>query len=165
MVLGNPVLDLVIKLLRLDEDLLRFRLRRNVGEGVVNRVSLSPTGVEIVGVLVRGFAQHQFRAFQRHPVMSDLAHDPIPRTGYSHIRSLECDVVGRRESSICRKASEASVCEVAGDQCPHVVQFFLGGLVSLRFLIRQQFRPRHSDLLSQTVSFLVKRRRGNGRPI
>lgn len=62
MVLGNPVLDLAIKLLRLDEDLLCFRLRRNVGEGVVDRISLSPTGFEIIGVLVNGFAQHKFRA-------------------------------------------------------------------------------------------------------
>ena len=61
MVHGNPVLDLAIKLLRLDDDLLRFRLRRNVGEGVVDRISLSPTGFEIIGVLVHGLAQHKFR--------------------------------------------------------------------------------------------------------
>lgn len=61
MVFRNPVFDLAIKLLRLDEDLLRFRLCRNVGEGVVDRISLSPTGFEIIGVLVRGFAQHKFR--------------------------------------------------------------------------------------------------------
>ncbi len=60
-------------------------------------------------MLVRGFAQHQFRAFQRHPVMSDLARDPIPRTGYSHIRSLERSVVGRRESPICRKTGNADM--------------------------------------------------------
>ena len=89
MVLGNPVLDLVIKLLRLDEDLLRFRLRRNVGDRVVDRISLPPTCFKIVGVLLRRFTQDQFRAFQRNPMMSDLAHDPISRTGYSHIRSLD----------------------------------------------------------------------------
>ena len=129
MALGNPVLDLAIKLLRLDKDLRRFRLRRNVGEGVVDRISLSPTGLKIVGVLLRRFTQDQFRAFQRNPVMSDLAHDPISRTDDSHIRSLECSVIRRRESPICRKTGNARVCEVASDERPHVVQFFLGGFV------------------------------------
>jgi hypothetical protein len=34
MIFRNPALDFAVKLGCLDEDLLRFRLRRNVGEGV-----------------------------------------------------------------------------------------------------------------------------------
>jgi hypothetical protein len=97
--------------------------------------------------------------------MSDLAHDPIPSADDGHIRGLECCVVSSRESPVCRKAGNAGVREVAGDQLPHVVQFLLGGLVSLGFLICQQFRPSHFCLLSQTVSVLVKRRQGNDHPI
>ncbi len=63
MVLGNPVLDLVIKFGSLDHDLFRFGICGNVGESVVNRVSLSPTRLKIVGVLVLKFAQHKFRTF------------------------------------------------------------------------------------------------------
>src|SRR5580658_1807864 len=96
--------------------------------------------------------------------MSNLAHDPISRTGNRHVRGLECCVVSSRKSPICRKASEASVCEVAGDQGSHIVQFLLGGFVFLGFLICQQARPSHSGLLSRTVSVLVKRRQENGRP-
>jgi hypothetical protein len=55
----------------------------------------------MVGVLVRGFAQHQFRALEGHAVVSDFAHDPISRTGYGHTRSLERSVVGSGESPIC----------------------------------------------------------------
>src|SRR5271166_2482025 len=97
--------------------------------------------------------------------MSNLAHYPIPGACYGHIRRLECSVVGSRESPICGKPCKARVCEVASDQRPHVVQLFLGGLVSLGFLICQQFRPGHSDLLSETVSVLAERRQGNGRAI
>jgi hypothetical protein len=93
-IVRNPAFDFAVKPGCLDEDLLCFRLRRNVGEGVIDSISLSPTGFKIVGVLVRRFAQHKFRTLLRHPVMSDLAHDPIPRTGYGHIRSLERSVVG-----------------------------------------------------------------------
>jgi hypothetical protein len=71
-ILRNPVFDLPIELGSLHDDLFCFSLRGDVRKGVVNRVSLSPTGLEIVGVLVRGFAQQEFRAFQGHPVMSDL---------------------------------------------------------------------------------------------
>ena len=56
MILGNPGFDVVIKLGSLDHNLFRFSLRGNVGESVVNRVSLSPTRLKVVGVLVRGFA-------------------------------------------------------------------------------------------------------------
>jgi len=59
----DPVFDLAVKLGSLDKDLLRFGLRRDVGEGVVDGISLSPAGLEIVGVLLRRFAQHKFRAF------------------------------------------------------------------------------------------------------
>ena len=88
-IIRNPILYLFVKLGCLNEDLLCFRLGRNVGESVVDSISLPSTRLKIVGVLVRGFTQHQFRALQGHPVVSDLAHDPIPRTGYGHIRSLE----------------------------------------------------------------------------
>jgi hypothetical protein len=54
-----------------------------------------------------------------------------------HIRSLECCVVSSRESPICRKASKARICKVAGNQRAHVVQFLFGSLVSLGFLIGQ----------------------------
>jgi len=99
---------------------------RNVGEGVVDRISLSPTGFEIIGLLVHGFAQHKFRALLRHPVMSSLAHDPISRTGNRHVRGLECCVVSSRKSPIRRKAGDGRVCEVASDERPQVVQFLLG---------------------------------------
>ena len=36
----DPVFDLVVKLGSLDKDLLRFGLRRNIGEGVVDSISL-----------------------------------------------------------------------------------------------------------------------------
>ncbi len=75
--------------------------RGNVGKTIVSRISLPSTRLKIVGVLVRGFTQHQFRALQGHPVVSDFADDPIPRTGYGHIRSLERSVVGSGESPIC----------------------------------------------------------------
>ena len=60
MVPCDPVFDLVIKLRGLDDDLFRFGFRGDVRKGVVNRVSLSPTGLEIVGVLVRVFAHTSF---------------------------------------------------------------------------------------------------------
>jgi len=63
--------------------------------------TLASTRLKIVGVRVRGFTQHQFRALQGHPVVSDLAHDPIPRTGYGPIRRLERSVVCSGESPIC----------------------------------------------------------------
>jgi hypothetical protein len=50
MVGGNPVLDLVVKLVRLHEDFHRFSFCRNVGESIVDSVSLPPTGLEVVGV-------------------------------------------------------------------------------------------------------------------
>jgi hypothetical protein len=56
MVGGNPVLDLVVKLVRLHEDFHRFSFCRNVGESIVDSVSLPPTGLEVVGVLLRRFA-------------------------------------------------------------------------------------------------------------
>ena len=90
--------------------------------------------------------------------MSNLTYDPIPCTGYRHIRSLECSVVGSRESPICGKPGKARVCEVASDQRAHVVQLFLGGLVSLGVFTCQQFRPTQSDSLSQTVFVLAKQR-------
>ena len=83
------------------DDLFCFCVGRNIGESVVDSISLPSTRLKIVGVLVRAFTQHQFRALQRHPVVSDLAHDPIPRTGYGHIRRLERSVVCSGESPIC----------------------------------------------------------------
>ena len=56
----DPVFDLVVKLGCLDKDLLRFGLRRNIREAVVDRISLSPTGFKIVGVLVRGLPNTSF---------------------------------------------------------------------------------------------------------
>jgi len=97
--------------------------------------------------------------------MSNLAHDPISRTGNRHVRCLECCVVCGGESPICGKAGNVRVCEVASDERPHVIQFLLGGLVFLRFLICQQARPSHSDLLSETVSALATPRRENGRAL
>jgi hypothetical protein len=52
MVLRDPVFDLAVKLRSLDEDLRRFGLGSNIGEGVVDSISLSPTGLKIIGVLV-----------------------------------------------------------------------------------------------------------------
>ena len=63
------------------DDLFCFCVGRNIGESVVDSISLPSTRLKIVGVLVRGFTQHQFRALQGQPVVSDFAHDPIPRTG------------------------------------------------------------------------------------
>src|ERR1700730_2662524 len=83
--------------------------------------------------------------------MSDFARDPISRTGNRHIRSLECSVIGSGELSICGKPDKARVCEVAGDQGSHIVQFLLGGFVFLGVVIYQQFRPSHSGLLSQNA--------------
>src|SRR6267378_2574018 len=91
--------------------------------------------------------------------MSNLAHDPISRTGTRHVRGLECCVVSSRKSPICRKAGNARVREVASDERPHVVQFLLGGLVFLGFLICQQVRPRHSDLSAEALLRLAERRR------
>jgi hypothetical protein len=48
-VLRDPVFDFAVKLRGLDSNLLRFRLRRNIGEGVIDRTSLSPTGLKVVG--------------------------------------------------------------------------------------------------------------------
>jgi hypothetical protein len=62
-VFRNPVFDFAVKPFCLDEDFLRFRLRRNVGEGVVDRISLSPTCLKIVGIIVHRFVQHKFRTF------------------------------------------------------------------------------------------------------
>jgi hypothetical protein len=87
-VFRNPVFNFNVKLFCLDDDLFCFCVGRNIGESVVDSISLPSTRLKIVGVLVRGFTQHQFRALQGHEVVSDLAHDPIPRTGYGHIRSL-----------------------------------------------------------------------------
>jgi hypothetical protein len=101
MVFRNPVFDFNLKLFCLDDDLFCFSVGRNIGESLVDSISLPSTRLKIVGVLVHGFTQHQFRALPGHPVVSDLAHDPIPRTGYGHIRSLERSVVGSGESSIC----------------------------------------------------------------
>jgi hypothetical protein len=100
-VFRNPVFAFNVKLFCLDEDLFCFCVSRNIGEGIVDSISLPSTRLKIVGVLVRGFTQHQFRALQGRPVVSDLAHDPIPRTGYGHIRSLERSVVCNGESPIC----------------------------------------------------------------
>src|SRR5580658_2368518 len=74
----------------------------------VDMLNAAPTRLKIVGVLMRGFAQHQFRALQGHPVVSDLAHDPIPRTGYGHIRRLESSVVRQSRISDLRKARQGS---------------------------------------------------------
>jgi hypothetical protein len=112
-VLRNPVFDFDVKLFCLDDDLFCFCVGRNIGESVVDSISLSSTRLKIVGILVCDFTQHQFRALQGHAVVSDLAYDPIPRTGYGHIRSLERSVVGSGESPICRKASKTGVREVA----------------------------------------------------
>ena len=97
-VFRNPAFEFNVKLFCLDDDLFCFYLGRNIGESVVDSISLPSTRLKIVGVLVRGFTQHQFRTLQGHPVVSDLAHDPIPRTGYGHIRSLERSVVCSCES-------------------------------------------------------------------
>ena len=61
--LCDPVFDLVVKCDGLDKDLLRFGLGRYVGEGIVDSISLAPTGLQVVGILVSGFSQHKFRAF------------------------------------------------------------------------------------------------------
>src|SRR5208337_1954781 len=61
--LCDPVFDLVVKFVGLNKDLLRFGLGRYVGEGIVDSISLSPTGLKVVGILVSGFSQHKFRAF------------------------------------------------------------------------------------------------------
>ena len=50
MVFRDPVFDFAVKPRGLDKDLLRFGLRGDVGEGVVDGISLSPTGLEVVGV-------------------------------------------------------------------------------------------------------------------
>jgi hypothetical protein len=93
--------------------------------------------------------------------MSDFAHDPIPRTGYGRIRSLERNVVGSRKSPICGKPGKARVSEVAADQGSHIVQFLLGGVVLLGVLICQQFRPSHSGLLSQNACAPSRRLSGS----
>jgi hypothetical protein len=62
-VFRNPVFDFNVKLSCLDEDLFCFRVRRNIGESIVDGISLSSARLKIVGVLVRVFAQHQFRTF------------------------------------------------------------------------------------------------------
>jgi len=82
-------------------------------------------------------AEHKLGAFQRDPVMSNLAHDPIPGTRDCHVCRLECSVISGRESPVGRKASDRRVCEVAGDQGAPVVQFLLGGPVSLGFFTCQ----------------------------
>jgi len=137
MVLGNPVFDMAVKLGRLDKDLLRFSFGCNIGEGVVDSVSLPPTGLEIVDILMSWLAEHKLGAFQREPVMSDLAHDPIPGTRNCHVCRLECSVVSGRKFPVCRKTGNCRVCQVAGDQGAPVVQFLLGSLVSLGFLTCQ----------------------------
>jgi hypothetical protein len=48
----KPIFYLGIKLGCLGKNLLRLGLRRYVGEGVVNGISLSPTGLKIIGGLV-----------------------------------------------------------------------------------------------------------------
>jgi len=90
-VFRNPVFDFNVKLFCLDEDLFCFCVGRNIGESIVDSISLPSTRLKIVGVLVRSFTQHQFRALQGHPVVSDLAHDPIPRTGYGQVYSVRCE--------------------------------------------------------------------------
>ncbi|PYX60306.1 MAG: hypothetical protein DMG76_02840 [Acidobacteria bacterium] len=69
-------------------------LGSDVGEGVVDSISLSAVGLEVVGILVSRFSQRK---------LPDLAHDPISRASNGHIRGLECSVVSGRESSVCRK--------------------------------------------------------------
>lgn len=152
MVLGNPVLDSTVKLVRLDQDLLRFSLRSYVGEGVVDGISLPATGLKIIGVLVSRLPQYELYAFKRYAVMSDLAYDTISCTRDRHVRGLECSIVGSCETPVCRKARKVRVCQVAGDQGSHIVQFLLGCFVFLGTFICQQFRPSHSDLLLQTAS-------------
>src|SRR6266566_5933900 len=61
-VFRNPVFDFNVKLFCLDDDLFCFCVSRNVGESVVDSISLPSTRLKIVGVLVRGFTQHQFCA-------------------------------------------------------------------------------------------------------
>jgi hypothetical protein len=58
MVLCDPIFYLAIKPVRLSEYLLRFGLRGDLGEGVVDSISLPSTRLKIVGVLVCGFTQH-----------------------------------------------------------------------------------------------------------
>ncbi len=41
----------------------RLRYNRYVGEGIVDSISLSPTGLKVVGIPVSRFSQHEFRAF------------------------------------------------------------------------------------------------------
>jgi len=77
-VFRNPVFDFNVKLFHLDDDLFCFCVGRNIGESVVDSISFPSTRLKIVGVLVRGFTQHQLGALQGHPVVSDFAHDPIP---------------------------------------------------------------------------------------
>src|SRR5260370_36034503 len=93
--------------------------------------------------------------------MSNLADDPISRTGNRHVTGLECRVVSSSKSPICRKAGNARVCEVASVERPHVVQSLLGGLVFLGFLICQQVRPSHTDVLPEPLSDVASPQREN----
>jgi hypothetical protein len=64
MVLGDPVFNLAVKLGRLRQDLFRFGLRGDIGEGVVNCISLAPTGFKLVGVPVGAIPQQELGAFE-----------------------------------------------------------------------------------------------------
>jgi hypothetical protein len=115
-----------------------------------------PTGLKIIDVFVSRLSQHKLYAFERHAVMSDLAHDPISGTSDRHVCGLQRSVVSRGKPSVRREAGKSGVRKVASDQSSHIVQFLLGRFVFPGIFICQQFRPTHSELLSQSASSLSR---------
>ena len=55
MVFRDPVFDFALELGRPDKNLRRFGPGCDVGKCVVDSISLSPTGLEVVGILITGF--------------------------------------------------------------------------------------------------------------
>jgi hypothetical protein len=157
----NPVFDFNVKLFCLDDDLFCFCAGRNIGESVVDSISLPSTRLTIVGVLGRGSTQYQFRALQGRPVVSDLA----PGCEYGHSVCGVSDRCRQRRISDLLKGQHDSRQRGRGRFGSAYCLIPSWRFCVSGFLICQQARPSHSGFLSQTVAVLVKRRQGNGRPI
>jgi len=106
-----------------------FRQRHGNFQGAVDS-GLAPASLEVIREAFGRLSERERCAFERKLVVPNLGSNSIASACDCHVRCLECGVVGGSEPTIRRQPRHSGVCQVAGNQFPHVVQLlFRGGVL------------------------------------
>jgi hypothetical protein len=144
MIGGDPAFDEFQEVVRLRDDLLRFRMRGNRSMVIVDHVALAAARVEEIEGFVGGRSERQPSGFECQPVMAGRGSEAIARARNGHFRGLQCSVVRRGIAAVVRERLNGSVLKVACDERAQFVEFSFGGLVGVDPAFGLPLFPSHS---------------------